>query len=103
MPTWHNIVARIAPMLGMFPVTSNVDQIEAALSIPMSPPVGAGARALGPNNDPGDPLITARAARQEKEAAKAAHAAAPHGQHVADAVAPAASLRRDVSYVRPSG
>ena len=103
VPTWHNIVARIAPMLGMFPVTSNVDQIEAALSIPMSPPVGAGARALGPNNDPGDPLITARAARQEKEAAKAAHAAAPHGQHVADAVAPAASLRRDVSYVRPSG
>lgn len=103
VPTWHNIVARIAPMLGMFPVTSNADQIEAALSIPMSPPVEAGARALGPNNDPGDPLITARAARQEKEAAKAARAAAPRGQHVADTVAPAASLRRDVSYVRPSG
>ncbi len=81
VPTWHDIVARIAPMMGLFPVTADVDRIEAELSIPMSPPVGAGARALGPDNDPGDPMITARAARQERQAAHAAaHAAARPAQ-----------------------
>ncbi len=103
VPTWRNIVARIAPMMGLFPVTADVDRIEAGLSIPMSPPVGAGARALGPDNDPGDPMITARAARQERQAAHAAaHAPPPASQHEARLL-PETGLRRDAAYVRPSG
>ncbi len=108
VPTWHDIVARIAPMMGLFPVTADVDRIEAELSIPMSPPVGAGARALGPDNDPGDPMITARAARQERQAAHAAahspaRAPLPVSQHEARLLPAAAGLRRDASDVRPSG
>ncbi len=120
VPTWRSIVARVAPMLGLFPVTENVDRIEAELSIPMSPPVGLGARALGPGNDPGDPLAGGRAARPERQAA--AHAAtaraeAPHaetghaagrsslgaGQHEARLLPAPVPLRRDASYARPSG
>ncbi len=113
VPTWRKIVARIAPMMGLFPVTTNVDQIEASLSIPMSPAVGTGARALGPGNDPGDPLAQARLARQAKDAERAARtaektagkttekigtkAAMPEPGQPAARLAPAA-LRRDVSY-----
>lgn len=136
VPTWQKIVSRIAPMLGMFPVTTNVDAIEASLSIPMSPAVGTGYRALGPGNDPGDPRVQAQLKQQEKEAAKAAaahagvpvvaphmlhpvtgaHPLSPQGQREAEGrsalghvtpLAPsvplAPSLRRQVSYVRPSG
>ena len=107
VPTWRKIVARVAPMLGLFPVTTNADQIEAELSIPMSPPVGAGAHALGPGNDPGDPLVTGRLARQEKQAARAAAAPArmppPAGQHEARLLPTAADTRREASTVRPSG
>ena len=120
VPTWRNIVARIAPMMGLFPVTTDVDQIEAALSIPMSPPIDPGFRALGPGNDPGDPVVQARVVKQAKdqarEAAKAAgvvhapplHAPAlrapvAHGQREVETTSPASALRREVSYIRPSG
>jgi cell division protein FtsI (penicillin-binding protein 3) len=119
VPTWRNIVARISPMMGLFPVTANVDKIEADLSISMNPPVPAGFRALGPGNDPGDPAVQARlvkqakdaekaAALKEKEAARAAaarsaHTPPPAGQREAEAVPPASTLRRAISAQRPSG
>ncbi|WP_419728486.1 peptidoglycan D,D-transpeptidase FtsI family protein [Lichenicola sp.] len=122
VPTWQKIVARIAPMMGLFPVTTNVDAIEASLSIPMSPAVGEGFRALGPGNDPGDPRILAQIAKKEKDEAKAAalaaraaaRAEAAHGQRdaatsqtpsqlgVRPGPVPAPSVRR-VNYVSPSG
>ncbi|MBE7211617.1 MAG: penicillin-binding protein 2, partial [Gluconacetobacter diazotrophicus] len=107
VPTWHDIVARIAPMLGMFPVTENAEQIEAALSIPMSPAVGTGFRPLGPGNDPGDPALLARAEKQRKDAERAELAAQKKAARGATtASAPASALRRDVSYhpaVRAAG
>ncbi|MGI4748604.1 MAG: peptidoglycan D,D-transpeptidase FtsI family protein [Janthinobacterium lividum] len=135
-PTVSKIVARVAPMLGLFPNTTTVDQVEAEIAIPMQPAIPAGYRSLGPGNDPGDPLVQARLAHQQKEAAKAAaaHAGVPvvaphmlhtvggshplpqHGEREAESrsalghiipLAPpvplAPSLRRQVSYVRPSG
>jgi cell division protein FtsI (penicillin-binding protein 3) len=111
VPTWRKIVARIAPMMGLFPVTANVDQIEASLSIPMAPAVGQGFRQLGPGNDPGDPAKLAREAKekaaQDKEAARqakeAAKAEAARLARLPAATPPTPGLRRNVSYVRPNG
>ncbi len=108
VPTWRKIVARIAPMMGLFPVTTNVDQIEASLSIPMSPPVGGGYKALGPGNDPGDPLVQSRLAKQAHDAEREARAAQkalgktalPEPGQPARPSAP--GLRRDVSYTEPA-
>ena len=53
-PTVAKIVARIGPMLGLFPNTADTARIDAALDIPMQPAAPSGARELGPGNDPGD-------------------------------------------------
>ncbi len=109
VPTWRKIVARIAPMMGLFPVTTGVDQIEASLSIPMSPPVGAGYRALGPGNDPGDPAKLAREAKEQaardklaaKQAKEAVRAAANPKTRGVDPHPAGGAVRQSVSYVRP--
>ncbi len=54
-PVVATIVSRIAPMLGLFPDTTDAAAIEARLAIPMDPAAPPGARPLGPGNDPGDP------------------------------------------------
>ncbi len=54
-PTVAKIVARIGPMLGLFPNTADAARIDAELDIPMQPAAPSGARELGPGNDPGDP------------------------------------------------
>ncbi len=114
VPTWRKIVSRIAPMMGLFPVTTNVDQIEASLSIPMSPPIGGGFKALGPGNDPGDPIVQARLSKQAHDAEREARLAAKvagkatgrpavlpePGQPSARPSAP--GLRHEVSYTEPA-
>lgn len=54
-PAVAKIVARVGPMLGLFPNTTTVSEVDAALDIPLQPAVPPGARALGPGRDPGDP------------------------------------------------
>nr|WP_321983784.1 penicillin-binding protein 2 [uncultured Lichenicoccus sp.] len=54
-PTVAKIVARIGPMLGLFPNTADAARIDAELDIPMQPAAPSGSRQLGPGNDPGDP------------------------------------------------
>ncbi|MCQ8241254.1 penicillin-binding protein 2 [Acetobacteraceae bacterium KSS12] len=120
VPTWHSIVARIAPMMGLFPVTEGADKIEASLSISMNPPVPPGFHQLGPGNDPGDPAHLAALAKQQKDAEKAAARAARDAQRAAAhpgttasappaprdrreaAAGPAAALRREISYQVPA-
>jgi cell division protein FtsI (penicillin-binding protein 3) len=121
-PTVARIVSRVGPMLGLFPNTTTVAQVDAELAIPLEPAVPAGVRPLGPANDPGDPMITARLARQAKEAEhaqkaaekaagkatqKAAEKTAENGTPRDPAHPPAHSaatgLRRDVNYTRPVG
>ncbi|WP_408886176.1 peptidoglycan D,D-transpeptidase FtsI family protein [Lichenicoccus roseus] len=58
-PTVAKIVARIGPMLSLFPAADTA-AIDAALDIPMQPATPSGARELGPGNDPGDPHDEAR-------------------------------------------
>jgi cell division protein FtsI (penicillin-binding protein 3) len=54
-PAVAKIVARIGPMLGLFPNTTDADAVDASIAIPMQPAPPPGARPLGPGNDPGDP------------------------------------------------
>ena len=54
-PAVAKIVARVAPMLGLFPNTTTAAAVEAELAIPLQPVAPPGARVLGPANDPGDP------------------------------------------------
>jgi len=75
-PAVGKLIARIGPMLGMFPDTKNAAKIDAEMAIPLEPGIPPGKRALGPGNDPGDPRIAAQKEKQEKAAAKAAEKAA---------------------------
>lgn len=75
-PTTGKLIARIGPMLGMFPDTKNAAKIDADMAIPLEPGIPPGKRALGPGNDPGDPRIAAQKEKEEKAAAKAAEKAA---------------------------
>lgn len=75
-PTTGKLIARIGPMLGLFPDTKNAARIDAAMAIPLEPGIPPGKRALGPGNDPGDPRIAAQKEAAEKKAAKAAEKAA---------------------------
>ena len=75
-PTTGKLIARIGPMLGLFPDTKNAARIDAAMAIPLEPGIPPGKRALGPGNDPGDPRIAAQKEEAEKKAAKAAEKAA---------------------------
>ncbi|WP_025884745.1 peptidoglycan D,D-transpeptidase FtsI family protein [Asaia prunellae] len=75
-PAAGKLIARIGPMLGMFPDTKNAAKIDAEMAIPLEPGIPPGKRALGPGNDPGDPRIAAQKEKQEKAAAKAAEKAA---------------------------
>ena len=63
VPTVAKVVARVGPMLGLFPNTTNADAVDASIAIPMDPAVPQGARALGPGNDPGDPRTRALSVR----------------------------------------
>ncbi|QNT77424.1 Penicillin binding protein transpeptidase domain protein [Entomobacter blattae] len=65
-PTVSKIVSRIGPILGMFPNTKNPAAVDAALAMPLRPPVPKGIRALGPGNDPGDPRNAKRSLKNEK-------------------------------------
>ncbi len=62
-PAVAKIVARVAPMLGLFPNTTTADAVEAELAIPLQPVAPAGARVLGPGYDPGEPRRQAPAIR----------------------------------------
>jgi cell division protein FtsI (penicillin-binding protein 3) len=56
-PTAARVIARAAPMLGLFPVTDQAaaDAVQASIDMPLQPGAPSGARTLGPGNDPGDP------------------------------------------------
>jgi cell division protein FtsI (penicillin-binding protein 3) len=54
-PTVAKVIARAAPMLGLFPVTDGADSVQASIDMPLQPVAPSGARSLGPGNDPGDP------------------------------------------------
>jgi len=54
-PQVSRIVARIGPMLGLFPQSDRQAEIDASLAIPLEPAPPPGVRPLGPDNDPGDP------------------------------------------------
>ncbi len=56
-PAVAKIIARTAPMMGLFPVTdpAQVAAINAQIDMPLDPHAPSGARTLGPGNDPGDP------------------------------------------------
>ena len=83
-PAVAKIVARVGPMLGLFPDTTTAEAVDASLDIPLQPAVPAGARALGPGNDPGDPRLQAARGRVPPRA--------PHARSDAD------RLRQDVGY-----
>ncbi|WP_408870820.1 peptidoglycan D,D-transpeptidase FtsI family protein [Gluconacetobacter takamatsuzukensis] len=70
-PTVSKIVTRVAPMLGLFPNTTNPQAVDDAMAIPLEPAVPRGYRPLGPGNDPGDPRNQPKAPARE-----AAHTAA---------------------------
>ncbi|MDR6181645.1 penicillin-binding transpeptidase domain-containing protein [Asaia bogorensis] len=86
-PTTGKLIARIGPMLGLFPDTKNAARIDAEMAIPLEPGIPAGRRALGPGNDPGDPRIAAQKEEAEKKAAKAAEKAAKLAAKAADRAA----------------
>ena len=56
-PVVARIIARTAPMMGLFPVTepAEVAAINAGIDMPLAPSAPSGVRALGQGNDPGDP------------------------------------------------
>lgn len=66
-PTVSKIIARVGPMLGLFPNIKDAKTIDAELAIPLRPSVPKGVRALGPGNDPGDPRLN----RQKTSSSKA--------------------------------
>ncbi|MCG4259442.1 penicillin-binding protein 2 [Acetobacter senegalensis] len=85
-PTVSKIISRIGPMLQIFPDTAHAAEIDAAMALPMHPPVPRGVRPLGPGNDPGDPR-KAEAARKAEKAAekqKLAELKKQHGSEVMD-------------------
>ena len=55
-PTVSKIIARIGPLLQVFPDTEDATRIDAQLALSLHPTVPHGIRPLGPGNDPGDPL-----------------------------------------------
>ena len=66
-PTAAKIIARAAPMLGLFPAADPTGAIEASVDMPLQPGPPPGTRTLGPGNDPGDPgegRVSARKVRR---------------------------------------
>ena len=55
-PTVSKIIARIGPLLQVFPDIEDATRIDAQLALSLHPTVPHGIRPLGPGNDPGDPL-----------------------------------------------
>lgn len=55
-PTVSKIIARIGPLLQVFPDIEDATRIDAQLALSLHPTVPHGVRPLGPGNDPGDPL-----------------------------------------------
>ncbi len=96
-PVVARIIARTAPMLGLFPVTEGADAINAAIDMPLDPPVPPGAHPLGPGNDPGDPG-EGRVGRDRDEPREGHRLVADGRSQRRFEV-----LRRDVSYVAPTG
>lgn len=67
-PTVSKIIARIGPMLGIFPNLKEMRSIDAEMALSLQPTVPRGVRALGPGNDPGDPrLSNSRALKNKKK------------------------------------
>ncbi|UYH52208.1 penicillin-binding protein 2 [Candidatus Kirkpatrickella diaphorinae] len=62
-PTAGKLIARIGPILGLFPDVENAAKIDAALAMPLEPAIPPGVRPLGPGNDPG----AARVRKAEKK------------------------------------
>ncbi len=54
-PAAGRVIARIAPMLGLFPDTQDMASIQASLAIPLQPARPPGVRALGPGSPPPKP------------------------------------------------
>ncbi len=100
-PVAARIIARTAPMLGLFPVTEGVDAINAAIDMPLDPRPPAGTRTLGPGNDPGDPgegrVERDRHDRTEGHRLVAQGDAEHRGTHALD------GLRHDAMFVAPAG
>ncbi|MDI2090755.1 peptidoglycan D,D-transpeptidase FtsI family protein [Commensalibacter oyaizuii] len=69
-PTVAKIIARIGPMLNIFPNLKDAAAIDAKMAIPLRPPVPKGVRALGPGNDPGDPRLNRQKQTANKEKTK---------------------------------
>ncbi len=80
-PTVAKVIARAAPMLGLFPVTDGADAVQASIDMPLQPGPPSGARTLGPGNDPGDPGEGRVATRKPR-----------HGREVVAALAPAGTV-----------
>jgi hypothetical protein len=78
------VIARIAPMLGMFPDTADADAINASLFIPMQPARPAGARA----EVPPAPDVQAEDDRAPKRAATVALHERHHGATLIPLAAP---------------
>ena len=55
-PTVSKIIARIGPLLQVFPDIEDATRIDAQLALSLHPTVPHGVRPHGPGNDPGDPL-----------------------------------------------
>jgi cell division protein FtsI (penicillin-binding protein 3) len=83
-PMAGKVIARIAPMLGMFPDTADADAINASLFIPMQPARPAGARA----EVPPAPDVQAEDDRAPKRAATVALHERHHGATLIPLAAP---------------
>ncbi len=91
-PGAGRVIARIAPMLGLFPDTQDKAAIEASLSIPLQPARPPGVRALGPGSPPPPP----------PGEAGTPVAAGPRAPHAREAAVPLyRSLRHEVSAREP--
>jgi cell division protein FtsI (penicillin-binding protein 3) len=96
-PGAGKVIARIAPMLGLFPDIADKAAIEQSLYIPLQPGRPAGARALGPGSAPPQP-----APAPHVPGANAPIASGPRAPHPREAAAPEApamfqSLRREAA------
>lgn len=83
-PTVARVIARAAPMLGLFPVTDPAAAAAVAQTIdmPLAPTPPAGQRTLGPGDDPGDPN-EGRVAAHPRERRRGGHDVVAEGDPAA--------------------
>ena len=95
-PSAGRVIARIGPMLGVFPEVENAAAVQASLAIPMQPGRPAGASATV---KPAAPVPTAKATApvaQNRTPARPAPPGLPHPGAIPAVATPAQSLRQDV-------